>query len=265
MQNKPLITIITVCYNAVETIEKTILSVISQTYLNIEYIVIDGGSTDGTIDIINKYEDKITYWISESDKGIYDAMNKGIKLATGEWINFMNCGDSFYSNLTVENVFNQADSNSDIIYGDTNIILDIGEFIKKGTVATSQNYMPFVHQSSFARTSLMKKYGFDTKYRICADRNFFFCAFRHNFKFQYIDQVISNYEAEIGISSVNTIDLMYEMGVIEGLNENLYWQLKFFLFKTQFKIKKYIRKILPSKLVANIRLKRASEFYNKSN
>ena len=88
--NDPLISIVTVSYNAVATIEQTILSVINQTYPNIEYIIIDGGSKDGTIDIIRKYADQIAYWVSEPDEGIYDAMNKGIKIATGEWINFMN-------------------------------------------------------------------------------------------------------------------------------------------------------------------------------
>ncbi|ORM38742.1 hypothetical protein A2G94_05325 [Francisella endosymbiont of Ornithodoros moubata] len=97
---KPLITVITVVYNGEAYLEKIILSVINQTYESVEYIIIDGGSTDGTIDIIKKYESKINYWISEAYNGIYDAMNKGIKLATGDWINFMNAGDLFY-NLSV--------------------------------------------------------------------------------------------------------------------------------------------------------------------
>ena len=87
------ITFITVCYNAIDTLEKTILSIINQTYPNIEYIIIDGASTDGTVDIIKKYEHKLSYWISEPDKGIYDAMNKGLKRATGDYINFMNADD----------------------------------------------------------------------------------------------------------------------------------------------------------------------------
>lgn len=102
MKNNPLISVVTVSYNAVSTIEQTILSVINQTYPHIEYIIIDGGSTDGTVDIIKKYADKIAYWVSEPDKGIYDAMNKGIKVATGEWINFMNSGDCLYRNDTIE-------------------------------------------------------------------------------------------------------------------------------------------------------------------
>jgi len=83
MKNKPLISIVTVVYNGEEFLEETIKSVVSQTYKNIEYIIIDGGSTDGTVDIIKKYEDKIDYWVSEPDSGIYDAMNKGIDKASG--------------------------------------------------------------------------------------------------------------------------------------------------------------------------------------
>ncbi|MCI5136399.1 MAG: glycosyltransferase [Candidatus Electrothrix sp. AW2] len=96
-KDKPLITVITVVFNGVQRLEETILSVIGQTYDNVEYIIIDGGSTDGTLDIIRKYEHAIDYWVSEKDRGIYDAMNKGIDLTTGEWMNFMNAGDSFFS------------------------------------------------------------------------------------------------------------------------------------------------------------------------
>ena len=104
MKKFPKITIVTISYNIVTYIEKTILSVVNQTYPNIEYIVIDGGSTDGTLDVIKKYSDKITYWVSESDKGIYDAMNKGIDAATGDWINFMNAGDVFYHNNVIDEI-----------------------------------------------------------------------------------------------------------------------------------------------------------------
>ena len=93
MQDQVLISVVTVSYNAVSTIEQTILSVINQTYPHIEYIIIDGGSTDGTVDVIKKYADKITYWVSEPDKGIYDAMNKGLRRVRGDWCVFMNSGD----------------------------------------------------------------------------------------------------------------------------------------------------------------------------
>ena len=123
MKNNLLISVVTVSYNAVATIEQTILSVVNQTYPHIEYIIIDGGSTDGTVDVIKKYADRIAYWVSEPDKGIYDAMNKGIKVATGEWINFMNCGDSFYSVSVLSDVFkDKSCKENDVIYGNTCIM-----------------------------------------------------------------------------------------------------------------------------------------------
>ena len=253
MHNKPLITIITVCYNAVETIEKTILSVISQTYLNIEYIVIDGGSKDGSIDIIKKYKEKLSYWISEPDKGIYDAMNKGIKMASGEWINFMNCGDTFYSNTTIEELFQRANFDSDVIYGNTNLLLVTGEYIQKGNIVTDKDYMPFGHQAAFSRTSLMKKYGFDTKYKICADRNFFYVVHKNNAKFEYIDLTISNYEAEEGISSINMSKIYYERGLIEGKSNNLRWKVNYYMFLISQCIRKIIKQILPFSLVLKLK------------
>ena len=109
MNKKPLISIITVVYNDIENIEETILSVLSQTYDNIEFIVIDGASNDGTVDVIKKYDKKIDYWISEKDGGIFDAMNKGIKLSKGDYINFMNSGDFFTSPDLVNEVAKNLD------------------------------------------------------------------------------------------------------------------------------------------------------------
>lgn len=101
MEEQLKISIVTVSYNAAKTIEQTIKSVINQTYSNIEYIVIDGGSTDGTVDIIRKYEDRIAYWVSEPDGGIFDAMNKGIKVATGEVVGIINSDDWYEHDLSL--------------------------------------------------------------------------------------------------------------------------------------------------------------------
>lgn len=112
----PKISIITINYNDAKGLEETILSVINQSYQNIEYIIIDGGSSDNSLDIIKKYEDKIDSWISESDKGVFDAMNKGIKQCTGDWVNFMNSADSFYDNNVISKM---KFDDSALIYGDT--------------------------------------------------------------------------------------------------------------------------------------------------
>ena len=100
----PLISIVTISYNAVNLIEKTILSVVEQDTADFEYIVIDGGSTDGTVEVIRKYENAISYWVSESDKGIFDAMNKALSVAKGDWVIFMNSGDCFYNNHVLSEI-----------------------------------------------------------------------------------------------------------------------------------------------------------------
>ena len=105
MQLQPTFSIITITYNAVRLVEQTLLNVLSQSYPNIEYIVIDGGSTDGTVDIIRRYESGLAYWVSEPDKGIYDAMNKGLQKATGDYVWFINAGDTLCSSDTVHQSF----------------------------------------------------------------------------------------------------------------------------------------------------------------
>ena len=117
---QPTFSIITITYNAVRLVEQTLLNVLSQSYPNIEYIVIDGGSTDGTVDIIKRYESGLAYWVSEPDKGIYDAMNKGLQKATGDYVWFINAGDSLCSSDTVQSVVSRLQKRKtlpDIIYG----------------------------------------------------------------------------------------------------------------------------------------------------
>lgn len=172
----PLISIITVSYNAVNTIEETILSVVNQNFEDYEYIIIDGGSTDGTLDVIKKHQDKITHWVSEPDKGIYDAMNKGIDLASGEWINFMNSGDYFHRNDTVSQVVSYFSIELNIIYGNTLLSYERNKTSKYLTAKKFQNIrysIPFCHQSVFVKSELIKEMKFDLMYRYSADYDFF--------------------------------------------------------------------------------------------
>src|SRR5690606_38456206 len=115
--------VITVVYNHVRDIERTLLSVLGQTYPNIEYIIVDGASTDGTLDILKNYESRFAKLISERDQGIYDAMNKGLHHATGDYVLFMNAGDEIYSNDTVSKIF-AHEPDADIYYGETEMYDD---------------------------------------------------------------------------------------------------------------------------------------------
>lgn len=191
--DKLLITIITVVYNGAQFLEETIKSVIKQTHDNVEYIIIDGGSTDGTLDIIRQYENEIDYWVSEKDRGIYDAMNKGIILATGDWINFMNAGDLFYTLDTLKNTFYEKNYDDDILFG--NVHIQYPDFSRIET-AGNPHYlwrgMQFCHQSIFVRTANHKLNSFNINNLIAADLQFFYKAYQNNLKFRRLDYVISS-------------------------------------------------------------------------
>ena len=201
MNKLPLISVVTVSYNAASTIEKTILSVIQQTYPNIEYIIIDGGSTDGTVDIIKKYADRIAYWVSEPDKGIYDAMNKGIDIATGAWINFMNSGDSYYENNVLENIFKQ-EYNADYLVGIAATPLGFWKPVREDFMLSDvYNGGAVNHQASFIRKELFKD-KYDISNRIIADELFFLqkIVFEERV-YKVISLVVCNYDDQ-GISSM---------------------------------------------------------------
>lgn len=175
MINKPKISIITVVYNSVLLIERTIKSIINQTYSNIEYIIIDGKSTDGTLDLIEKYKDRIQVLISEPDNGLYDAMNKGIKKSFGEYLLFINSGDELYSNTTLENIFNNPIA--DVYYGDTIITDNTGNEIGlrrlrppvELTFNSLKKGMLVCHQSFIVRKELVPL--FSLNYKHSADYN----------------------------------------------------------------------------------------------
>jgi len=173
--SETLISIVTIVFNDVCNIEKTILSVINQTYPAVEYIIIDGGSTDGTIDVIRKHTDKISFWSSEPDNGIYDAMNKGIAKATGKWINFMNSGDYFYNDQVIENSMAAIPKhkNYKIVYGNFIWKSENAEnFITAKNKIRMHYTMPTCHQSFLIDTELHKKNPYDIRYKIAADFDF---------------------------------------------------------------------------------------------
>lgn len=169
--------IITICYNAAETIERTIKSVLSQTYPDVEYIVVDGASKDDTLAIINKYKEGIKKVVSEPDKGLYDAMNKGIGLATGDYLCFLNAGDCFYNNDTLRQMAAtlKKGERPDILYGETALVNAQGDFVRmrrlqapeKLTWRSFRQGMLVCHQAFFPRRELVPPY--DLQYRFSAD------------------------------------------------------------------------------------------------
>lgn len=201
------ISVVTVTFNAAKTLEQTILSITNQTYHNIEYIIIDGASTDGTIDIINKYATKITYWISEPDKGIYDAMNKALKIAQGDFLIFMGADDIFYTSDVIEKMVGQMLNSETVYYG--NVIFKglnkkhNGKFNKIKWATTNIS-----HQAIFYPKKIFKSYTYNTKYRIYADYAYNLTLLKDKVNFKYINEIITLYSME-GISA-NSKDKIFQ-------------------------------------------------------
>lgn len=245
----PLITIVTVTYNCVSILEETIQSVISQDYPNLEYIIIDGASRDGTIDMIKKYGNKLSYWISEPDKGIFDAMNKGLKAANGEWINFMNAGDRFCTHHVLSDLFNGKEYKDRIgtIFGPGRTITARGivehdkivPFYRQKSVFQP---MGFNHQDTFVRTSIAKKFAFAPEYQIAADYNMIRKMYEAGYDCMYVDTFISLTEGRTGLSATNRKKQRQEVARICKCEKTLYFRLYDFYYSFKHHLKRILER-----------------------
>lgn len=191
----PMVSIITVCLNSENTIEKTITSVLEQTYENIEYIIVDGQSSDRTLDIIKKYETKIAKVVSEPDEGLYYAMNKGIAMATGEYIGIIN-SDDWYETYTVEEVVSCfKKTNADLVYGDIQVVED-GEprLISINRHEDMRMVLSIPHPTMFVKKEMYDLYGkFDTQYKIAADLDLVLRLYYNGIHFECIKKVLASF------------------------------------------------------------------------
>ena len=200
------ISVITVTYNCVNTIERTIESVLNQKYYDLEYIIIDGDSTDGTKDIISKYKGMISCFISEPDDGVYNAMNKGLRNASGDLINFLNGDDYFYSNEVLHRVdeYFKSHSSSDILIGKDYLGIASNCHYKSRYKDFYADAI-FPHQAIFAKREVFDRFGgFDEGYHICADREWLFRAMFNGFKVDFIDDVFVYFDAN-GLSNQSVL------------------------------------------------------------
>ena len=212
------LSIITINYNNCEGLRKTIDSVINQTCQEFEYIIIDGGSTDGSVEILKEYTEYIDYWCSEPDKGIYDAMNKGIKKASGEYCLFMNSADVIYQSTTIEDVLSLLDG-TDIISG--KLLFEKGNIMAPPQEITAKffYYWTLPHQATFIRRSLLNKHPYDTSYRIVSDWKFWIEALVFdNCSYVTINTIIALFDCS-GISSTNEVLRIQEQ---QEVLKNLY-------------------------------------------
>lgn len=250
----PLVTIITVVYNGAATLESTIKSVLGQSYSNIEYIIVDGGSNDGTVDIIRRYEDRICCWISERDQGIYDAMNKGVALANGDYIGMLNADDFFTSEKSIQKIVNRlVEDNLDAVFSQLDIVDpdDTNRILRKYRVASFNSCMLRIgvmppHPTFYCRKSCYDKLGsmpFKTNYKIAADFELLVrLLLTQHISWGYIPETTVNMRAG-GISSDNyksRFQLNHE--IIRACKENgLYTNLLFLLLKLPLRLWECLR------------------------
>ena len=223
--------VITVCRNAGDLLEPTMLSVLDQTYDNLAYIMVDGGSTDGSIDVIRKYEDRLAAWISEPDEGIYDAMNKGLRIARkllteGEvaWVNFMNAGDGFSDQYVVSDFFTQPiPIGIKVLIGHFNRCEGKEKVLKKADkVDFLPAWMPFCHQATFVRLECCR---FDTHYKIAADYNLFYNLYFDEGPdaFGVKERVVADFRMEDSTTYSNLKKTKREILTIQSRHKNWFW------------------------------------------
>jgi len=248
------ISIITVCYNSEATIQDTIESVLAQTYSNIEYIIIDGASSDDTLSIINKYKDKVSKLVSEPDKGIYDAMNKGVQLATGDVIGILNSDDFFEDDDVVEAIVKCFEQNpkSDLIFGDVVFVNPsrLNKIIRHYSASHFKTWklrfgwMP-PHPATFIRKSAYQKTGlYSLEYKIAADYEMFIRLLMVNhFKLSYLNKVLVRMRAGgVSTSGLNS-NILLNKEIVKTCRANgIYTNIFMVLTKVPFKLLELIRK-----------------------
>jgi glycosyltransferase involved in cell wall biosynthesis len=224
----PRVSIITVVYNNLVNFSKTLASVKSQDYTNIEYIVIDGGSKDGTLDVIKENEAIISKWISEPDNGIYDAMNKGINIASGDYVWFLNGGDMIYSDNTLNEIF-QTGENADVYYGDTELVDDDGKSFGNRKLKTPPEKLSWksmidgmvvTHQSLIIKRSIIPQYNLE--FRHCADIDWTIRILKQSNKIINTHNTISKFLLG-GYSRKNTISSLFERIKILSKHFNIFY------------------------------------------
>tara|TARA_S200000501_G_C20851130_1_gene755690 strand:+ start:495 stop:1265 length:771 start_codon:yes stop_codon:yes gene_type:complete len=250
-----MITIIIVSLNTKKDLKKTIKSLITQHYKNAEIILVDGDSIDGSIKIIKKYKNRLNKILIEKDRGIYFAMNKGIKLAKKKWIFFLNAGDILYEKNTLKNICKiLINCKEDIVVGNSFVkrkkylALSPRKKIDNNSIKSC-----FSHQSSFTKSYLLKKNLFNTNLKFAADFDFFRKMYNKNKKFLYVDNFISINKPG-GLSDKNQVDVAREFKkIIYKNNKNLNNFFKLNLMIINFSIIKFIKYLLPKVLVVKFK------------
>lgn len=237
------LSIVTVVLNDVLNVEQTIKSVISQG-VDLEYIIIDGGSSDGTLKVLERHKDKIDIFISEKDSGIYDAMNKAISLASGEWVCFMNSGDMFYDKDVLKSIENELIDEIDVLYGDWEVRYTDKTRVAKADKSVKNIWkgMVFSHQSCFVKKDILKQYRFNESNKITADYELFYNLHKTNKIFKYVPMIIASVSAG-GVSDIKRIEsIVSRWNIIDkSFRVNIYYLKLIIAELIKIPIKKVLR------------------------
>lgn len=255
------LSIITVCYNARDTLQKTLENVLQQTFVHFEYLVIDGGSNDDTLSLLKQFSRQFSaaqipfQYVSEPDHGIYDAMNKGTRIAKGNWLLFLNAGDLLANPHILERIFTEPSGGS-VIYGDTLCTYQGHQRLYPALpLEHITREMAFCHQSAFIRRPLLLEQPYDTSYKICADHHFFLSMYLKDIIFDYRPVPVSIYEIA-GYSDRNKLDAHREQHrmqrELQVFHPTPFWLLR----ECIFYVKQLVKSIGGQKIIDLIRKKR---------
>lgn len=240
-----LISVITINLNNLDGLQKTISSVLNQDYTNIEYLIIDGGSIDGSFEYIKSKENEFDYWISEKDNGIYDAMNKGIVQSKGDYLMFLNSGDYFYDSKSLSNLVG-SEITEDIIYGKMGMYVNDSLIAKEYPSKLNLEYFQYdtiPHQSTLIKRNLFNKFGYyNTRFKIVSDWAFFVDSIvKGKAKYRYVDELVSIFDLN-GISSQPSSSKIIRNEINQHLKQK-YW-FTYFYFKIRWAVNYYPKRIL---------------------
>ncbi len=260
----PVLTIITVCFQSRAELPSTINSVLSQSWTHFEYLVVDGSSTDGTLELLRQTEEhfaqrQIPYrYSSEPDQGIYDAMNKGVRMAHGTWLLFLNAGDLLYDSQVLKKIF-LAPANAHVLYGDALCIYQNHKKVYRALPLDHLTYeMAFCHQSAFVRRELLLQSPYDISYKVCADHHFFLSMYLKEKTFVYAPYPISVYEIS-GYSDSHKLlshkekhRMQKELGIFHFSLSWLFREILFF-------VKEGIKSLMGQRFIDRIRKRKLTE------
>ena len=257
----PVLSIITVCFQSRDAVQATMDNVLLQTWRQFEYLVIDGGSADGTMELLEQAstrfaKEQIPYrTLSEPDQGIYDAMNKGARIARGTWLLFLNAGDLLSDPKILEKLF-QNPPDAQIFYGDALCIYQGNQKLYKALPLAHLTYeMAFCHQSAFISRELLLQYPYDITYKVCADHHFFLSMYLKDKTFTYCPYPVSIYEIS-GYSDTHKLlshkekhRMQKELGIF---HISLSWLLR----ESSFYLKQSVKTLFGQKLIDMVRKSR---------